>query len=74
MSDPKTLQTGVYLVETSCPRCGAIEEILVSLRAVLTTPEEDTGSLRVRLKGKARDHDCKQARMVVSAETGEVLS
>lgn len=60
---PKTLSTGVYVVEAPCPRCGVIEEILVSLRSVLTTPEDDPGSLRVKLKGKARDHDCKQGRL-----------
>lgn len=60
---PKTLPTGVYLVEAACPRCGAIEEILVAIRSVLTTPEDDTGSLRVRLRGKARDHDCRQLRL-----------
>lgn len=74
MSETKTIPTGVYLIEAACPRCGAIEEILVAIRSVLTTPEDDTGSLRVRLKGKARDHDCKQARLVVNAETGEVLA
>lgn len=65
MNDTKTLSTGVYLVEAPCPRCGVIEEILVSLRSVLTQPEDDTGSIRVRLRGKARDHDCKQARLTV---------
>lgn len=65
MTDPKTLSTGVYLVEAPCPRCGVIEEILIALRSVLTQPEDDTGSIRVRIKGKARDHDCKQARMTV---------
>ena len=60
IDESKTLATGTYLVEAPCPRCGVIEEILVSLRSVLTQPEDDTGSIRVRLKGKARDHDCKQ--------------
>ena len=64
----------VYLIEAACPRCGAIEEILVGLRAVLTTPEDDMGSLRIRLKGKPRDHDCKQDRITVDAATGEVLA
>lgn len=61
----ETLSTGVYLVEAPCPRCGVIEEILVSLRSVLTQPEDDAGSIRVRLRGKARDHDCKQGRLTV---------
>lgn len=67
MTVDKTLSTGVYLVEAPCPRCGVIEEILVSLRSVLTQPEDDTGSIRVRCRGKARDHDCKQARLMVVA-------
>lgn len=64
MSVEKTIPTGTYLIEAPCPRCGVIEEILVSLQSVLTTPEHDTGSLRVRLKGKGRDHDCRQLRIV----------
>lgn len=60
---PKRLSTGVYLVDAPCPRCGVIEEILIALRSVLTQPEDDTGSLRVKVRGKARDHDCKQARL-----------
>lgn len=56
MSD--RIATGVYLIDAPCPRCGVIEEILVKLSAVLTTPEDDGSTIRVRLKGKARDHDC----------------
>lgn len=75
MSDLKNIPTGTYIVEARCPRCNAIEEILVSIRSVLTTPEDDAGSLRVRLRGKARDHDCRQARLttIVDATTGEIL-
>lgn len=62
-SDPTRLATGVYIVDAPCPRCGVIEEILVALRSVLTTPEDDIGSIRVKLKGKARDHDCHQQRI-----------
>lgn len=68
----QTIPTGVYLVEAPCPRCGVIEEILVSLRSVLTQPEDDTGSIRVKLRGKARDHDCKQARFsILPSREGE---
>lgn len=69
----QSIQTGTYVVEAHCPRCGAIEEILCSIRSVLTTPEDDSGSLKVQLKGKARDHDCRQSRMVVDATTGEIM-
>lgn len=60
---PKRLPTGVYLIDAPCPRCGVIEEILVALRSALTITEGDTGSLRVKVRGKARDHDCQQARL-----------
>jgi hypothetical protein len=66
MGDDKGLQTGTYLVDAPCPRCGVIEEILVSLQSVLTQPEGDVGSIKVRIRGKARDHDCKQARLTVA--------
>lgn len=77
MSATKTLSTGTYLVEAPCPKCGALEEILVSIRSVLTTPEDDTQQLKVRLKGKARDHDCRQERIatdagMVDTTTGEI--
>lgn len=70
---PKTLQTGVYTVDAACPRCGAIEEILCSIRSVVTIPETDLGKLAIKLKAKPRDHDCRQTRMVVDSSTGEVL-
>lgn len=63
----ETLQPGVYLVDAACPRCGVIEEVLVRLGVVLTTPDDDLGSLRVRIKGKAREHDCRQQRLTVAA-------
>lgn len=58
-----TLQTGNYVVDAPCPRCGVVEEILVRISSVLTTPQDDAGSLRVKVKGKARDHDCQQRRL-----------
>lgn len=63
MSDPKTIETGTYLVEAPCPRCGVVEEILARLSTVLTTPQDDAGALRVKIKSKPRDHDCAQGRI-----------
>jgi hypothetical protein len=65
---PKTLPTGNYVVEAPCPRCGVIEEILVGIRSVLTTPEDDIGSLRVKIKGRARERDCRQQRLTEGSE------
>lgn len=61
---PERLSTGTYLVDTPCPRCGVVEEILVAITSVHTLPMDAPGSLRVKLKGKARDHDCAQMRVV----------
>lgn len=78
MAKDDALQTGVYMVDARCPRCGAIEEIAVRLQTVLTMPEQDIGSLKVRLRMKARDHDCKQSRIAmteqgrVDVSTGEI--
>lgn len=63
---PQVLQPDVYLIDAACPRCGVIEEILVRVGVVLTTPDDGSGSLRVRIKGKARDHDCQQGRLTVA--------
>jgi hypothetical protein len=62
-----SIDTGVYFVNTPCPRCGVIEEIVVALKSSLTTPQDEIGRLSVKLKSKPRDHDCKQARITVLA-------
>lgn len=78
MSDTTTgtpnLDPGVYLVNAACPRCGVIEEVLVRIGVVLTTPDDDLGSLRVRVKGKAREHDCRQQRLTALLPAPEVLA
>jgi hypothetical protein len=66
---PESIDTGVYMVNAPCPRCGVVEEILVAIRSVLTTPEDGPGSLRVKIKGKARDHDCPQLRLTDGGES-----
>ena len=71
MSASDVLETGLYTIAAKCPRCSAVEEIVVAIRSVLTTPEDGPASLKVALKGKARDHDCRQAR-IVTTEAGDV--
>lgn len=63
MAGSEKLLTGTYLVDAPCPKCGVIEEVLVSIESVLTLPQNSSGSLRVRLQGKALDHDCAQLRL-----------
>lgn len=64
----ESLDTGTYYVNAPCPRCGVIEEILVAIRSKLTIPQDEIGKLGVALKGKARDHDCKQARLTIAPD------
>lgn len=70
----KHLNTGPYYVDAECPRCGAIETVLVAIKSVLTATQGDLSSLRVKLYGKAREHACAEAVRVlrVDATTGEV--
>lgn len=65
----KTIPTGTYLVEAPCPNCGVIEEVLVGLRSVLTTPQDDQASIKVSCKGKARDHNCGQTLIRIGEES-----
>jgi hypothetical protein len=62
----ETLSTpGLYLIDAVCPRCAVVETVLCRIGVVLTTPDDGPGALRVKLKGKAVDHDCGQSRLEV---------
>lgn len=67
--EKQTIPTGTYLFEAPCPRCGVIELLLASVRSVHTLGEDEIGSLRLRLRTKAVDHDCRQIRITVSEQT-----
>lgn len=58
MSSPPRVPAGLVGVEVPCPACGVLEFIAVRLSGVLTTPDDDTPSLRVKCKGKPLDHEC----------------
>lgn len=60
----KVIDPGVYVVNAACPQCGSVEEIAVRIGVVVSIPDDDTGKMRVRSRGKARDHDCRQRRLV----------
>lgn len=62
------LSTGHYVIEAPCPRCGVIEPMPVTIAAVLTEPTDDDPTLKVRLKGKAIVHDCRQTRITIAAD------
>lgn len=66
----EAIPTGLHWVDAPCPRCGQIETVAIVLSSVLTSPENETPSLRVRAKGKAADHDCKQTRMSGVQQSG----
>lgn len=67
---PKSLDTGVYTINLPCPRCGVIEEVLVSIKSQLTTPQDEIGKLAAKLKGRPVDHDCQQQRIPLEREQG----
>lgn len=68
-----TIPTATYWVEAACPRCGAIEVVAVHLHALLTIPDDDAPSIRVRSKSKPVDHSCGQSSIAVSAFTDQEL-
>jgi len=65
---PQPLTTGLYWVDLPCPRCHALETVAVVLSSVLTTPDEDEPSLRLRAKSRPIDHLCGQGRMIPTDE------
>lgn len=59
----QAISTGLHWVDAPCPRCGELETIAIVLTSVLTTPQDDSPSLKVRAKSKGLDHDCTQTRI-----------
>ena len=57
-STPPRVAAGWVGVEVACPVCGVLEHIAVRLTGVLTTPDDETPTLRVRARSKPLDHDC----------------
>lgn len=51
--------TGYVWVDAPCPECGALIECLAVIRSVLTVPQDDPGTIRLRLKAKPVDHECR---------------
>ena len=51
--------TGYVWVDAPCPECGALVELLAVVRSVLTVPQDDPGTIRLRLKSKPVDHACR---------------
>jgi len=65
---PAPLTTGLYWVDLPCPHCHALETVAVVLSSVLTTPDEDEPTLRLRARSKATGHQCGQGRMLATAD------
>lgn len=63
MDNTPPLMIGTHIVDVPCPRCGALESILVRLSGVLTEGTDDEAKLRLRAKSQARDHMCGSRRM-----------
>jgi hypothetical protein len=58
---------GSVLVHATCPRCGIVSEISVSLFATLTV-DPDGSELKVSAKSKARPHTCGQLPLELNGE------
>lgn len=58
MTGNRTIGTGTYIVEAPCPECGQIVSVLARLSSVLTVPQDDGPTLRLKLKGEAVPHSC----------------
>ena len=70
----KHLNVGRHAVEAPCPTCGVIELIFVTLSTVLTTPNDDDATLRVKAASKPVIHLCGQETIsdLLSAGSGVV--
>lgn len=53
------IPTGYVWIDAPCPECGALVEVLAVIRSVLTVPQDEAGTIRVRLKANAVDHECR---------------
>jgi hypothetical protein len=73
-SPPLPLPPGTYTVAARCPNCLETALILVAVRVVLTVPDDDVATLRVRTKAKPVDHRCGQTAVAFDVATGEVLT
>lgn len=58
MTSPPRVGAGLVGVEVPCPSCGVLELIAVNLVGVLTVPDGDTPTLRIKAKSRPLDHDC----------------
>lgn len=57
--DLPPLRMGFHVVDAPCPRCGLLVEAYVWLSTVLTSPQDDVPTLRVKSKSKPVEHDCR---------------
>jgi hypothetical protein len=64
---PPVLQIGTHAVDVPCPRCGALETILVRFSGVLTQGADEETTLKLRARSKAADHMCGSRRLMDGA-------
>lgn len=65
---PVTIDAGDYWLEIDCPQCGGTEHVRIELSGRLIV-DDDTCSLRPRLKAKSTDHICRQLSITVTRPT-----
>lgn len=62
------LTTGIYWVDLPCPRCGALATVGATLSVILTTPQDEEPTLKLRVRSKPVDHACGQGRMLDTSD------
>lgn len=62
--------TGFVWIDAPCPDCGALVEVLALVTSVLTVPQHDAATVRVRLKAKPVDHECRAPEQLSILRTG----
>jgi hypothetical protein len=50
----------VYAIDVACPRCGALVDMVVAIGAVLTIPDDDMPTIKLRCKSLKVGHACGQ--------------
>lgn len=63
------VSAGLVAVEVACPSCGVLETIGVHLAGVLTIPDDETPSLRIKAKSKPFEHDCGRIDVTLFTDT-----
>lgn len=66
--DAPKIETGLYWVDAACPKCGVVSEVAVTIRAVVTFPEDERATLGLKCKSSKIDHSCGQTSLRLAGQ------